>query len=138
MGTTSVGYSIVIDFRSWLSANWQGCMRSSSQLSRVEGKDGFGFLSKSNNSGKTKGTFYFFLGGLKQIQGSGIFSCFAAKSVRRDVWYLLVRARFWLRKVRKKEKREKREKSKSQKVEKQWFLQSSHFLPSFFARKIEK
>ena len=61
-----------------------------------------------------------------------------AKSVRRDVWYLLVRARFWLRKVRKKEKREKREKSKSQKVEKQWFLQSSRFLPFVFRKKNRK
>ena len=70
MGTTSVGYSIVIDFRSWLSANWQGCMRSSSQLSRVEGKDGFGFLSKSNNSGKTIGTIsIFFWGVLNKSKG---------------------------------------------------------------------
>jgi len=61
-----------------------------------------------------------------------------AKSVRRDVWYLLVRARFWLRKVRKKEKQEKQEKSKSQKVEKRWFLQSLRFLPFVFRKKNRK
>ena len=30
------------------------------------------------------------------------------KAVRGDAWYLLVRARFWSRKVEKQEKREKR------------------------------
>ena len=51
-----------------------------------------------------------------------------AKAVRGDAWYLLVRARFWSRKV---EKREKREKSKSQKVEKLLFF----LLFAFFAAK---
>ena len=59
-----------------------------------------------------------------------------AKSVRRDVWYLLVRARFWLRKVRKKEKQEKREKSKSQKSRKNdGFCNLYVFCHSFFRKK---
>ena len=53
------------------------------------------------------------------------------KAVRGDAWYLLVRARFWSRKV---EKREKREKSKSKKVEKLLFF----LLFAFFAAKSRK
>ena len=87
--------------------------------------------------GKLKGLSIFFWGVLNKSKGPAS-SCFAAKSVRRDVWYLLVRARFWLRKVRKKEKQEKREKSKSQKVEKRWFLQSLRFLPFVFRKKNRK
>ena len=56
------------------------------------------------------------------------------KAVRGDAWYLLVRARFWSRKVEEQEKREKREKSKSQKVEKLLFF----LLFAFFAAKSRK
>ena len=42
----------------------------------------------------------------------GLAGCHLSKSVRGDVWYLFVRARFWSRKVKKKKN------EKSQKVKK--------------------